>query len=182
MGVWALQVELTLRVLQGIMAIVVLGLSVDLVKGQKIGDAPTTTKYSTFTGGFGLAVAVLGLLSVFIDAIPALVVMATDALSGVLLLGGGIAFAIGLRGVACDEKHWKAIGHNNIINGGKFKQDGQWYLAPGMTDDVLLERCRKATADQAMQFVTFGFALATIVLVFLVLKNGSGGRNTNYVW
>lgn len=72
------------------MAIVVLGLSVDLVKGQKIGDAPTTTKYSTFTGGFGLAVAVLGLVSVFIDTIPTLVVMAADTLSGVLLLGGGI--------------------------------------------------------------------------------------------
>ncbi|KAI3531612.1 hypothetical protein CABS01_00232 [Colletotrichum abscissum] len=172
MGVWALQ---------GIMAIVVLGLSIDLVKGQKIGDAPTTTKYSTFTGGFGLAVAVLGLVAVFIDAIPALVVIAADALSGVLLLGGGIAFAIGLHGVACDEKHWKAIGNNDIINGGKFKQDGQWYLAPGMTENVLLERCRKSTADQAMQFVTFGFALTTIVLIFLVWKNGRGGRGTNYV-
>ncbi|KAK1721787.1 hypothetical protein BDP67DRAFT_539889 [Colletotrichum lupini] len=158
MGVWALQ---------GIMAIVVLGLSIDLVKGQKIGDAPTTTKYSTFTGGFGLAVAVLGLVAVFIDAIPALVVMAADAVSGVLLLGGGI--------------HWKAIGNNDIINGGKFKQDGQWYLAPGMTESVLLERCRKATANQAMQFVTFGFALTTIVLIFLVWKNGRGGRGTNYV-
>ncbi|KAJ0297018.1 hypothetical protein COL5a_010734 [Colletotrichum fioriniae] len=163
------------------MAIVVLGLSVDLVKGQKIGDAPTTTKYSTFTGGFGLAVAVLGLVSVFIDTIPTLVVMAADTLSGVLLLGGGIAFAIGLRGVACDENHWKAIGDNDIINGGKFKQDGKWYFAPGITDDFLLERCKKATADQAMQFVTFGFALTTIALVFLVWKNGRGGRGTNYV-
>lgn len=81
---------LTVAAAQGIMAIVVLGLSVDLVKGQKIGDAPTTTKYSTFTGGFGLAVAVIGLVSVFIDAIPALIVMAADAVSGLLLLGGGI--------------------------------------------------------------------------------------------
>lgn len=72
------------------MAIVVLGLSVDLVKGQMIGDAPTTTKYGTFTGGFGLAVAIMGFASAFIDAIPALAVMAADALSGLLLLGGGI--------------------------------------------------------------------------------------------
>ncbi|GJC95553.1 hypothetical protein ColKHC_04379 [Colletotrichum higginsianum] len=80
-GVWAIQ---------GIMAIVVLGLSVDLVKGQMIGDAPTTTKYGTFTGGFGLAVAIMGFASAFIDAIPALAIMAADALSGLLLLGGGI--------------------------------------------------------------------------------------------
>ncbi|KAK1640195.1 marvel domain-containing protein [Colletotrichum phormii] len=171
MGVWALQ---------GIMAIVVLGLSVDLVKGQKIGDAPTTTKYSTFTGGFGLAVAVLGLVSVFIDAIPALVVMAADALSGVLLLGGGIAFAIGLRGVACKNDDMGDIG-NDIINGGGYKEDGKWYLPKDSTKEFLLERCKKATADQAMQFVTFGFALTTIVLVFLVWKNGRGGRGTNYV-
>ncbi|TKW49749.1 hypothetical protein CTA1_3465 [Colletotrichum tanaceti] len=72
------------------MAIVVLGLSVDLVKGQKFGDAPTTTKYGTFCGGFGLAVAIMGFASAFIDAIPALAVMAADALSGLLLLGGGI--------------------------------------------------------------------------------------------
>ncbi|KXH59922.1 hypothetical protein CSAL01_02507 [Colletotrichum salicis] len=172
MGVWALQ---------GIMAIVVLGLSVDLVKGQKIGDAPTTTKYSTFTGGFGLAVAVLGLVSVFIDAIPALIVMAADALSGVLLLGGGIAFAIGLRGVACKNDDMGDIFDNDIINGGRYKKDGKWYLPGDLTEEFLFERCKKATADQAIQFVTFGFALTTIVLVFLVWKNGRGGRGTNYV-
>ncbi|KAL2878598.1 hypothetical protein SGCOL_006068 [Colletotrichum sp. CLE4] len=172
MGVWALQ---------GIMAIVVLGLSIDLVKGQKIGDAPTTNKYSTFTGGFGLVVAVLGLISVFIDAIPALVVMAADALSGVFLLGGGIAFAIGLRGVACNNKHGADIVNSDIINGGRYKKNGDWYYSPDATDEFLLERCKKATADQAMQFVTFGFALTTIILVFLVWKNGRGGRRTNYV-
>ncbi|KAK1983828.1 marvel domain-containing protein, partial [Colletotrichum cereale] len=166
-----------------IMAIVVLGLSVDLVKGQLLGDAPTTTKYGTFTGGFGLAVAILGLASAFVDAVPALVVMTADALSGLLLLGGGIAFAIGLRGVTCDPKtkdEVNALMYNVLINGGAVDQDGN-IQHPDMTDGLLLGNCKKATADQAMQFVTFGLAMTTIVLVFLVWKNDRGSKGGAYV-
>ncbi|OHW95020.1 hypothetical protein CSPAE12_06290 [Colletotrichum incanum] len=166
------------------MAIVVLGLSVDLVKGQLLGDAPTTTKYGTFTGGFGLAVATLGLASAFIDAIPALVVMAADALSGVLLLGGGIVFAIGLHGVTCDpqtERESRTLLRNGLINGVTFDGDGEPFPHKDMTAGRLLDNCKKDTADQAMQFVTFGFAIASIVLVFLVWKNGRGSRSGAYV-
>lgn len=82
------------------MAIVVLALSVELMKVRskndrpqdwnQYSDPPTTTKYSVFTGGFGLAVALLGAIATFFDFIPALVVMAADAVSGLLLLAGGI--------------------------------------------------------------------------------------------
>lgn len=72
------------------MVIVVLALSIELIKTQRVGDAPTTTKYSAFTGGFGLAVAIFGAIATFFDVIPALVVMAADAISGLLLLAGGI--------------------------------------------------------------------------------------------
>ncbi|GJC86769.1 hypothetical protein ColLi_09607 [Colletotrichum liriopes] len=166
------------------MAIVVLGLSADLLKGQLIGDAPTTTKYGTFTGGFGLAVATLGFASAFIDAIPALVVMAADALSGLLLLGGGIAFAIGLRGVTCDpqtQDEFDTLSRNGLINGGALDADKNPILHHDMTTGRLLNNCKKATADQAMQFVTFGFATVTAVLVFLVWKNGRGSRGGAYV-
>lgn len=58
--------------------------------------------------------------------------------------------------------------------------DGKW--AYGFTSaDQLLDNCKKATADQAMQFVTFGFALATIGLVFLVWKKGRSGSGRTYV-
>ncbi|EFQ33323.1 hypothetical protein CGRA01v4_06960 [Colletotrichum graminicola] len=178
-------ISLVMWSLQGIMAIVVLGLSVDLVKGQIIGDAPTTTRYGTFTGGFGLAVAILGLVSAYIDAIPALIVMAADALSGLLLLGGGIAFAIGLRGVTCEtpnsqdelDLQWS----NELINGGSVKYEGDDKVGDKMTQDRLVDNCKKATADQAMQFVTFGFVITTIVLVFLVWRNGRGSKGGAYV-
>ncbi|GKT43686.1 uncharacterized protein ColSpa_03867 [Colletotrichum spaethianum] len=165
------------------MAIVVIGLSVDLVKGQVVGDAPTTTKYGTFAGGFGLAVAILGLASAFIDAIPALVVMAADALSGLLLLGGGIAFAIGLRGVTCDPKtqeEYDMLSDNVLLNGGAVRVKRST-AREEMTMGRLMDNCKKATADQAMQFVTFGFAMATVVFVFLVWKNGRGSRGGAYI-
>ncbi|OLN81685.1 hypothetical protein CCHL11_05501 [Colletotrichum chlorophyti] len=162
MGVW---------VAQGIMAIVVLGLTVDLIMGQEAGNsrhAPTTTRYGTFTGGFGLAIAILGLGSVFIEAIPALIVLAADALSGLLLLGGGIAFAIGLHGVTCTPRNQSdadRLQKNPLLNGGV----------------DILARCRKAKTVQSMQFVTFGLVLATIVLLFLAWKNSrSAGRGSSY--
>ncbi|TDZ49934.1 hypothetical protein CTRI78_v007709 [Colletotrichum trifolii] len=79
MGVWALQ---------GVMAFVVLAISIDIINKQN--DPHTTFKYNAFTGGLGILVVALGLASSFFDAIPSLVVMAADAVSGVLLLGGGI--------------------------------------------------------------------------------------------
>ncbi|KAK2062632.1 hypothetical protein LY76DRAFT_589226 [Colletotrichum caudatum] len=173
-------ISLVVWSLQGIMAIAVLGLSIDLVKGQLLGDAPTTTKYGTFTGGFGLAVAILGLAATFIDAIPALIVMAADALSGLLLLGGGIAFAIGLRGVTCTKDKAVAMLDNELINGGSVTEDGKRKFDK-VTEDLLMDNCKKATADQALQFVTVGFVITTIFLVFLVWKNGRGSKGGAYV-
>ncbi|KAF5527427.1 hypothetical protein CGCA056_v001224 [Colletotrichum aenigma] len=188
-GVWGLQ---------AIMAIVVLALSLELTKeitgnangvDFKIPDPPTTTKYSAFCGGFGLAVAIFGAVATFFDAIPALVVMAVDAVSGVLLLAGGIAFAIGLRGITCDpgnDDDLKMLYANDIINRGKVensnkKNNEEWPWTTVGTEGELIGNCKKATADQAMQFVTCGFALATIALVFLVWKKNRSGGGRAYV-
>lgn len=88
-----------------------------------------------------------------------------------------------MRGITCDaktEEQLIALAYNDLVNGGKVKQNGEWKL--DITRDQVFANCKKATADQAMQFVTFGFTLVTIVLVFLVWKNGrSGGRKGTYV-
>ncbi|KAK2761908.1 hypothetical protein CKAH01_05138 [Colletotrichum kahawae] len=194
-GVWGLQVRtcypslrFTTDISQAIMAIVVLALSIELTKdirgliddGRPVAAVPTTTKYSVFCGGFGLAVAVFGAAAAFFDFIPALVVMAADAVSGVLLLAGGIAFAIGLRGINCDEGDIKRLYENDIINRGKTEGvNGDW-ASTGTAGEVL-GNCKKAFADQAMQFVTCGFALATIALVFLVWKKNRSGGGRAYV-
>ncbi|TDZ18345.1 hypothetical protein Cob_v008698 [Colletotrichum orbiculare MAFF 240422] len=159
MGVWALQ---------GVMAFVVLAISIDIINKQN--DPHTTFKYNAFTGGLGILVVALGLASSFFDAIPSLVVMAADAVSGVLLLGGGIAIAIGLRGINCDPssiEDSKTMAENPLMRDPK----------AGMGAATYLDTCRKATAIQAMSFVTLCFALATFTLVFLGWRKGrSGGR------
>ncbi|EQB46681.1 hypothetical protein CGLO_14256 [Colletotrichum gloeosporioides Cg-14] len=165
------------------MAIVVLALSIELIKTQRIGDAPTTLKYSAFTGGFGLAVAVSGAVAAFFDAIPALVVMAADAVSGLLLLGGGIAIAIGLSGTTCDPKtqdELDKLRDNDLVNRGRITVDGKQTVGAENLGE-LQNNCRKATADQAMQFVTFGFVLATLALVFLVWRRNRAGGGRAYV-
>jgi hypothetical protein len=101
-----------------------------LAKGQYYGSAPTTTKYAAFTGGFATLVGVLGLISLWIDKLPSLVIIGLDGVSALLLVAGGIvssllmlpiisalltsiahpsrltahqAFAVGLKGVTCEK-------------------------------------------------------------------------------
>jgi hypothetical protein len=69
---------------------VALGLSSTLVSSYKIGSPHTTLKYGTFTGGFGMVACAVGIIAVFVEAIPIFLVAGLEALSGLLLLGGGI--------------------------------------------------------------------------------------------
>lgn len=75
---------------QLIFSIVVLGIAATLIKNQVYGSSPTTTRFSTFTGGFGIIVAALGTAGLFITAIPELVVLGVDAICGFLFAAGGI--------------------------------------------------------------------------------------------
>ena len=60
------------------------------MKGQKIGSAPVTTKYSVFLGAYGIIITAIGLLAVFFEFIPNLIPMAFDGVGALLFLGGGI--------------------------------------------------------------------------------------------
>lgn len=94
------------------------------------------------------------------------------------------AFAIGLRGITCDPGNGEEIERlyeNDIINRGKTKAASGDGSASTGTPDQVVGNCKKAFADQAMQFVTCGFALATIALVFLVWKKNRSGGGRAYV-
>ena len=71
------------------MAVTVLALAAAMIRNQVYGSSPVTTRYTTFTGGFGMIVSGIGILSVF-ASVPALVPIALDGLAGILFLGGGI--------------------------------------------------------------------------------------------
>ncbi len=69
---------------------VVVGLSVTLAKQQMLGGIPTQTNFSTFAGAFGIISSFFGLAPLLLDAIPALAVVAVDALASVFYLAAGV--------------------------------------------------------------------------------------------
>lgn len=54
------------------------------------GRWPASTDYSAFVGGFGLVDAFVGLVAVFITALPAVAVLVVDALAAIFYLAGGV--------------------------------------------------------------------------------------------
>lgn len=79
-----------LRNPQLIAAAVVLGLSVTLAKHQVVEGPPAETSFASFTGGFGVFAAAVGIAAIFLEAIPSLVPLALDGLSALFFLAGGI--------------------------------------------------------------------------------------------
>ena len=82
--------SLITRALQLIFAAIVLGLSIRAAKWQMFDSVPATTAYAAFAGGFALLVSLIGFASIWISAIPALIMSMADGLASVLLLAGGI--------------------------------------------------------------------------------------------
>lgn len=154
------------------------------MKFHAIGDAPVTTKYSSFTGGFGIIAAIVGFVGLFIDAIPDLVPLALDGLSGVFFLAGGIAWAVGLKDVKCvkDDLNLTRMLLNGLLNLGS--ADGRYGVAPpGSSEEDLannlLSNCQKGLADEVFQFL--GFALAAGLIGVGYVRMRKGGTATSYV-
>lgn len=96
-----------------ILAIAILGLSVNLVK-EKVCDstggctpalgffwiaynlAPGPVRYSIFMGIYGILIATIGTASLFVDSIPSIVPLAGDSIGALFYLAGGIAWTVDL--------------------------------------------------------------------------------------
>ncbi|KAK3319219.1 marvel domain-containing protein [Apodospora peruviana] len=182
-------ITLGLRALQLLFSVVILGLAVTLIKGQVIDDAPVTTKYASFTGGFGIIVCALGVASLWVSAIPDLVVLGIDALAGIFFAAGGIAWAIGLRGIQCtNEEQFDKLLDNGLLNQGSVTVNGG--TAYGVYKDdtsgeaawkKLSSNCQKGLADEVFQFLTFGLAVGLLALGYVRMKNGGGTKRSGYV-
>ncbi|KAK4229925.1 marvel domain-containing protein [Podospora fimiseda] len=183
-----LPVSLALRAVQFLCGIVILALAVTLITGHKIGSAPVTTKYSAFTGGFGLFTALVGVGSLYVEFIPNLVALALDGLSGALYLGGGIAWAIALRSTnGC--KDLEEMVNNGAINFGKKKTGGGtlYGVEIGAKNekeaiDKLKDNCTKGLADESLQFISVAVAIGLVFIGWVVLKRGGTlGKKGSYV-
>lgn len=84
-------------------AVVVLGASVSLAKGQVFGSVPATTSYAAFAGAWAILTALIGIVAIFVEAIPGMIMAGVDGLAALLLLAGGIAYAVGIKGVSCAQ-------------------------------------------------------------------------------
>ncbi|KAK5125055.1 hypothetical protein LTR85_001246 [Meristemomyces frigidus] len=163
--------SLVVRFFQFVFGAIVLGLSITAIKWQWQGSAPATSSYSAFTGAFGMLTALIGTAAIFIDAVPDLIMAIVDALASVLFLAGGIAFAVGLRGVSCGNTH--DTSNNYLLNGGcKGKGDNQ--ECGFASYNVLPGRCRMAEADSAFLFLGFLISIGAAVLCFLASRRGGG--------
>ncbi|KAK3391130.1 marvel domain-containing protein [Podospora didyma] len=180
-------ITLGVRALQFIFAIVVLGLSITLIKAQQIGDAPTTTKYSSFTGGFGILVCAAGVLGLFISKIPDIAFLALDGILGILFLAGGIAWAIGLKGINCKsiDDLGKMLDSPLINQGCTDLPDGR-YCPIGNTGstqeriDRLQASCQKGFTNEIFQFLCVAISLGVIGLGYVRMRKG-GSSGGNYV-
>ncbi|KAK3398849.1 marvel domain-containing protein [Sordaria brevicollis] len=175
-------VSLGLRGLQILFGAVIVGLSAHFITSQRIGSAPTTTKYSVFTGAYGIIEGLFGIAALFASFIPDVVVLGADAVGALVLLAGGIAWAIGTRSVSCtDIRKADKIVNNDLLNQGKQKYKGEWIY--GIFHDNpsekeawsrLQDSCKRGLADEIFQFLGFAVLVGLVVVGWLRWRGGRG--------
>jgi len=147
------------RAFQFLFAIIVLGLSATLAKGQVQGSVPATIGYGSFTGGLGFLAAAVGFAALFVGFLDGIISWALDGLAGVAFLAGGIAFAVGLRGTDCSDINTTV--NNSLLNGvcSDNNCDGD---SVGQIEQKIQSRCTSAKADAAFMFLGFIFCMFVI--------------------
>jgi hypothetical protein len=115
--------------------------------------------------------------------VPEIVSWAVDGLACLLLIAGGIAFAVGLKGVDCS--HYNVpMAFNDLLNCGFVgKKDPMCKpytcgasckagASESVTADYMKGRCRQATADEVFLFLAF--VVTAVALAFSFVMRGKG--------
>lgn len=175
------------------MGAVIVALSAIMVKNQVYGGAPTTLRYSVFTGAIAMIIAAIGIICLFIHKIPPFIPMVIDAVGALLLVAGGIAWAVGLKGVKCDTAYADAQFNNPLLNEGCITdKSGHTYCGVNArnadeTDsvkyvqkvfDLLNGRCKTGMADEIIQFVAFAVCVILVVLGYFIMRKGGLGSSS----
>ncbi|KAK4140828.1 marvel domain-containing protein [Dichotomopilus funicola] len=175
-----------LRGLLFLTSLTILALAVTLIKGQVLDTSPVTTRYTTFTGGFGMITSGLGLLLLSLPSLetslPQLVPIALDTLTSLFFAAGGIAWAVGLRGVDGCSNYPNML-FNPLLNQGSVDlgngKTAYGVIGDGDDDGAIMGKlkgnCQRAQADEVLQFICFGFALSLVIDAVLVMRRGGRG-------
>ncbi|KAH8895726.1 hypothetical protein GQ53DRAFT_31400 [Thozetella sp. PMI_491] len=177
------------RVIQCILSIAILGLSASAIAAWVIPPAPTTPKYADFVGAFGIIVAVIGVVSLYVQRISPKIPMGLDAVLALLMLAAGIAYAVGLKGVNCgDEKQFFTLIDNSLINwGSEPTSSGTYYGVYKDTTDGevawgrLSDNCKKAFGNELLNFIAFAWSLLMLGLDYVLMRKGGASKSTTYV-
>lgn len=175
-------ISLGLRGLYLLMALVVLALAAAMIANQVYGTPPVTTRYCTFTGGFGMIVAGVGVLSTFVSFLPDLVPIVLDGLSGLFFLGGGIAWAYSLKDTA-NCSNYEQMLYNPLLNQGTISVGGETgygvISSPEDSPETVINRlkgnCQRAQADEIIQFLCFGLAVGLVAIGLVQQRRNGGG-------
>ncbi|KAI0976083.1 marvel domain-containing protein [Xylaria arbuscula] len=165
---------------------IVLGLSVTLAKQQVIGSPPAETSFFSFAGAFGIIASAIAILSLLIDKIPRVGVIAFDALSSVFYLAGAIALTVALKPVPnCTSSSDLARGlryENKLLNGGCKKDKDSLYCPNAGTvktpDAYTSGRCQEVQADYVFGYIAFVFGVASVIVGLLTHRRGGTGTTT----
>jgi hypothetical protein len=80
-----------LTFVQILFSVIILGISVSLIKGQAWPSAvPSQTSYAAFCGGWGIVIALIGVVALFVEFLQGIIIAGLDGLTTLLMLAGGI--------------------------------------------------------------------------------------------
>jgi hypothetical protein len=108
---------------------------------------------------------------------------AVDGLGCLLLIAGGIAFAVGLKGINCND-YDIAMAFNDLLNcgfvGKKDPKCGKYDCgpsckanqSPSVVANYIKGRCHTATADEVFLFLAF--VITAVALAFSFVMRGKG--------
>ncbi|PSN70296.1 hypothetical protein BS50DRAFT_585733 [Corynespora cassiicola Philippines] len=162
-------VDFGLRCAQALFAVVVIGLTATLIKGQVTNNSlPVVFGYAAFVGAASLVGAFVGIAGRFMDILQSIVGLGIDAFILLLNLAGGVIIAVKLIGLKCSDgspESWDKMERNDLLNGGSATMDG--VTQPGYYDGKLNIRCKQNQADAAFMFLTAIVLIASVTSSYL---------------
>ncbi|KAJ6153671.1 hypothetical protein N7470_006630 [Penicillium chermesinum] len=154
------------RTFQLLFSIVALGLSITLGIQQIIGAVPPQTKWAESAGTLGVVAALFGIIISFLESWQEFVPWLLDLLAGIALLAAGIAYAVTLGNVDCDNTaaHNGLAWDNVLISGGCEYRDEIKHCYNGDHGQYIRPRCVWAKVDTLFMFLGFAACVGVMIV------------------
>ncbi|CAI6338750.1 unnamed protein product [Periconia digitata] len=168
-----------IRGVQFLVAVIILGLSVNLVVEHKWGSLPATLGFTVFVSGISLVAVLAGFASIWVEKLQGKIGMIIDGVVALINVAGGALILIKLKDIDCkdesDTYRYNVLQENDLLNGGCIKV-GKDIACLNMVEESrrsrLNGRCKQSQADAAFMFILVAALVGSATLAFLRLKRG----------